>query len=582
MPSNVITPPSIKNKACRLKTRIGIIADKVGSGKSNVVLSLIASDPDPPTQPVATFDQMYTYGMNSVSLTVTQEKRMCNLNIIVIPHNLVSQWTSYVKDFFNPQIQHTIISKSKHIENLRIDTICANRLIIITTTFYPLLVTIMRPSEIQIKRVIFDEVDTLCISGSDIIDASFYWFVTASYLNLIYPRGRGYYDHETHRSISLSEGIRGGGYIKNLFISLHQFAAPIPNKIITNLIIAKNSDAHVDASICLPPIETHTIKCKTPVAINILNGLVDRQIIKCLNSGDVDGAIHFINPTQCSSQESIIGILLEKYNRNLNNLNNMIDYVTNRMEYDSEQQREHEIERLTKKRLDFQDKIVSITKRIKECDMCCICLESPMKNKTVLKCCMNAYCFECISRHMTTKYTCPLCRERIDSKTFFVVRENNETQEETTSLATERNTAHIAFAHPKDDYDKIENLAAVINTINRTDPNNKILIFSTNESTLFEIQVVLTEMDRSYKMLKGTNMSIRNIVDRYKNHELNTLLVNPENYGSGLNLENTTDIIMLHRMDTEVVKQVLGRAQRYGRKTSLRVWNLLYENETSF
>jgi SNF2 family DNA or RNA helicase len=72
---------------------------------------------------------------------------------------------------------------------------------------------------------------------------------------------------------------------------------------------------------------------------------------------------------------------------------------------------------------------------------------------------------------------------------------------------------------------------------------------------------------------------INNTVERYKNGSIQVLLVNTMSYGSGLNLENTTDIVMFHKFDTEIEKQVIGRAQRYGRSESLNVWYLLYENE---
>ena len=39
---------------------------------------------------------------------------------------------------------------------------------------------------------------------------------------------------------------------------------------------------------------------------------------------------------------------------------------------------------------------------------------------------------------------------------------------------------------------------------------------------------------------------------------LNVLLLNAEHYGSGLNLENTTDLIFYHRMSSDMEKQVLN------------------------
>jgi SNF2 family DNA or RNA helicase len=79
--------------------------------------------------------------------------------------------------------------------------------------------------------------------------------------------------------------------------------------------------------------------------------------------------------------------------------------------------------------------------------------------------------------------------------------------------------------------------------------------------------------------MKGSHDVIASIVRQYKKGNLDILLVNPKNYGSGLNLENTTDIIMMHKFDNEIERQVIGRAQRYGRQTPLKVWYLLHDNE---
>jgi SNF2 family DNA or RNA helicase len=82
-----------------------------------------------------------------------------------------------------------------------------------------------------------------------------------------------------------------------------------------------------------------------------------------------------------------------------------------------------------------------------------------------------------------------------------------------------------------------------------------------------------------YSHLKGRGDVVKNIVNNYKTGDLQVLLVNVHDYGSGLNLENTSDIIMFHKFDSEIEKQVIGRAHRLGRRGELSVWYLLYGNE---
>lgn len=570
MPHVIQTHGSTTNISCRIRTNIGIIADKVGSGKSNVILSLIADD-DNNQASSSLHTSTWTFGLNNIIMTIDQEKRVSNLNILVIPHNLVNQWNQYITNFFNDDMKYLMISKAKTLQSLTIANILDYRLLVVTTTFYRDLVHLMQRSQLQVKRVFYDEIDMMGITCCDVIDSAFYWFVTASYTNLLYPRGHGRFDHASGRYITLADGMRAGGYLKSLFSSLHSGIGSSSGRHITNLVILKNNDRFVDESINLPPVVIKYIKCRTPRTINILNGIVDREIIQCLNSGNIEAAIHHISPSHKNSENNIIDILLEKYQKNLHNVTTMMNYVANEMQYDTDSQRQTELERLEAKKRDFMGKINSITERIKVTDTCCICYDD-ISNKTIVNCCMNAYCFKCISTWVSQRHACPLCKEMLRVDNLYVVTNTDKVEViETTNDAI--------LDTPSETFDKIQNLQQVLNLINTENENSKVLVFSMNERIFTNVYDILKATQRRFKMLKGTNMAIANTVKEYKTGELNTLLVNPDCYGNGINLENTTDVIMLHKFDSEVEKQVIGRAQRYGRATSLRIWYLLYDNE---
>jgi hypothetical protein len=71
-------------------------------------------------------------------------------------------------------------------------------------------------------------------------------------------------------------------------------------------------------------------------------------------------------------------------------------------------------------------------------------------------------------------------------------------------------------------------------------------------------------------------------VSEYKIGNAKILLSNSKLFGCGMNFENSTDIIFVHKMDKEMEEQVIGRAQRMGRKTVLNILYLEYENESTF
>ncbi len=78
--------------------------------------------------------------------------------------------------------------------------------------------------------------------------------------------------------------------------------------------------------------------------------------------------------------------------------------------------------------------------------------------------------------------------------------------------------------------------------------------------------------------MKGN--SVKNVIEKYKGDELDALLINSKHYGSGINLENTTDVVLFHKFEDQMEKQVIGRAQRIGRTTPLNVWYFLNESES--
>ena len=61
--------------------------------------------------------------------------------------------------------------------------------------------------------------------------------------------------------------------------------------------------------------------------------------------------------------------------------------------------------------------------------------------------------------------------------------------------------------------------------------------------------------------------------------KIDVLLLNANYCANGINLENSTDIVLYHSMNKDRTTQVIGRGQRPGRISQLNVWKLCYDNE---
>jgi SNF2 family DNA or RNA helicase len=544
------------NETDFLRTQVGIIGDKVGSGKSFVILALIADND------ITNFGStIKSYGNNKVVLCFKERSVNIKTNLLVIPHNLVSQWETYVKAF-SDNLKYLVISKMKNVEYLYENeaSIPEHDLIIVTQTYYVRVAHFLTSRSFRMQRVIYDEVDNVNLPNCIAIDSNFYWFVTATYPNLLYPRGYTRWNHTQSRHIVYASGLRNSGFVKDLFVDLSNNLA---NEYVKILII-KNKDEYIESSISLPPVISKMVKCKTPLTINILDGFVDREIIQSLNAGDLASALQRISPSQKSTEDNLVSIQIEKYVRELRNYEIKLE-TTNQLAFDTQEQRDAEVARLTRKKNDINEKINGIRERIKSSNTCVICYDTII-NKTISPCCSHSFCFLCINIWLDRKSACPVCRsQNLQVADLLVVSDD-----------TNIPISDIDDSDVNDAFSKLKNLEIILKQKAVT---GKVLIYSSYDMTFNSIIGILETMNIKYAYLKGNESHIRKTIDRYKNEDLNVLLVNSRNYGSGLNLENTSDIIMFHKVDSEAEKQVIGRASRIGRTGPLTVWYLLHDNE---
>lgn len=110
-------------------------------------------------------------------------------------------------------------------------------------------------------------------------------------------------------------------------------------------------------------------------------------------------------------------------------------------------------------------------------------------------------------------------------------------------------------------------------------PDAHVLVFSAYDNTFTHVTPVLERIGMRYEFLRGNAAKTNKTIAEYRASTVRVLLVNARSFGCGLNLENTTDIVMFHKFDSEIEKQVIGRASRYGRTGALRLWYLLHGNE---
>lgn len=544
-----------------MRTQVGIIGDRVGSGKSFVVLALVMNND------INNMDStVKSYANNKVVFCFSERNINIKTNLLVVPHNLVSQWETYVRDF-SDNIRYLVVSKMKHVEEMYENeaAVPTYDLIIVTATCYARVAHFLTSRSFKMQRVIYDEVDNMNLPNCVAIDSNFYWFVTASYGNVLFPRGYCKWDYSLGRSVWYATGLRNSGFVKDLFMNLFNNLS----KDYVKIMIIKNKDDFIQSSVSLPEIINNYVKCKTPLEINMLDGFVDREVIQSLNAGDVLSALQRISPSHRNTEDNLVAIQIERYSRELHNYEIRLEF-TQTLEFTTDAERDAELARLRKRRDEFAQKIEGINNRIRNSNTCCICYDD-LNNKSIAPCCSNAFCFLCINIWLVKQACCPLCKQTLLGKDLLVVDENAG------DVATDAtHYQELPDDEVSDQFDKLKNLEVILKKIGTT---GKVLIYSSYDMSFSSVTNILDNLQIRYAYLKGNEHHIKKTLERYKQENLSVLLVNTRNYGSGLNLENTTDIIMFHKVESETEKQVLGRAQRYGRTCPLKVHYLLYDNE---
>ena len=564
------TIQSIVNPEDFMSTKIGIISDRVGSGKSYVVLSIIKMNN------ICNMDRAISRscGLNNVMFCLKGVPKVrVKTSVVVIPFNLCKQWETYIRKF-GTDMTWVIVNKGCELHKLQDDENMSGKLntldiIFVTSTLYNRFAYVMEINNITFQRVFYDEADSINIKACTTIPANFYWFVTASYGNLLYPRGFTCQDMTSRRYVLCASGLMFTGFLRAIFTELY---SQVPLELIKALVV-KNSESYVQSSIHLPPMNVNIIKCKTPFSISVLNGLVDTNIIACLNAGDIQKAIQYVNPVQIMSEDNIIAATIEKYTKKLANML-VRQSVLDRLTFDTQSEREHEENTLKQKKNELEGRIAAIKERIQTADLCVICYDEHVQ-KTFVQCCQNSFCFKCINLWLNKKPTCPYCKQSLTATQLYVLNKDGAScshkEEPEMPPKTVGGVAGFSANH-----DKLANLKVLLKAKQR---GSKILIFSSFEYSFGKIIPILDKYKIKYEFLKGTGYHVNMIINNYKNGDVDVLLVNTTHYGSGFNMENTTDVIMFHKFDSEIEKQVVGRAQRCGREHPLNVWYLMHENE---
>lgn len=528
---------NFKMNKFEISTNFGILADKVGAGKTYEILGMICHTLEPIDNP-----KIISSSYNSMIKWHDNEKNI-KTNLIIVPHNLTTQWKKAIE---YTKLNHYIINKRAHIDFLksanniyeeessdseldihRNQCIEHYDLLLISSTMFTDFID--KFPNVKWARIIIDEITSIKLPVNFDMRANFVWYITAT------PSGIRY--------VSRS-------YIKQTISGIQQS--------ILNRIIIKNDDDYVSKSMDLPQFNQIIIKCNTPRGLCIMREFIPRDVINMLNAGNMKDAITRLN-CNVDTEDNIFKVLTNKLEKDIHNTKLSLEFEE-KARYVDKKAHDEKLKNLKNQLSSLEVKYNTIKQRISnfQDENCPICLDT-VTNPAIVPCCNNLFCLQCLTNIINS--SCPMCRQFLNLKDINVISKDHKT--------------------PKKDPNKLlskhENLVNII----KKKPNGKFLVFSNYDNANENIAKILEKERITYAKIAGNISVINKTIERFSNGTVKVLLLNATNYGSGLNLQMASDIIIYHELDNELETQVIGRAHRLGRTEPLNIFYLMYDHEKS-
>ena len=326
------------------------------------------------------------------------------------------------------------------------------------------------------------------------------------------------------------------------------------------------------------------IPCKDRFSDNIPN-IISDEVIRLLNEDDINGAI-IKSGFDISTKDTIIVNITRELTEKLQYLE---DKINDEISEDDKPNIQNQID-------DLKDKINSIMSRIDiEDKRCVICLSEFIK-PTVIDCCQNLFCFECISKSIVIAPHCPICRSKI-------AKENIRIIDDGTPI--ERNIQEVL-----EDFSKLdtiiqnsinktrqENLRRLLKHIKSIEKNHKIIIYCQNmyDDTYNTLIETFSKEGIRFETVKKINVKKNDrIVKEYQNGDFVNAICIPSyvcnflTMGDNtvnlccdmkLNLCNTTDIIFCNLIPKKNENAVINYTKDPKRDKRVRVWKIYTQYE---
>jgi hypothetical protein len=513
---------NIKYENYSKETKIGILSDNTGSGKSLTMIGLIIRDKiEWDLTKYYTINCTQTYANDKIKMIKSKQYDKIKSTLILVSEIVIRQWEkelSYTKLKYKSILQETDL-------DINVDEY---DIILVIPKLYNLIV--IQNNYIAWKRFIYDEPSSINVPNMKEVISGFYWFITSNPTSLKKNYGRNH------------------SFMKEIFGDYYNF------EHIYNDLIIKNDEKNIKQSLNIPITIYKEYICYQPI-YNVVKGFVSADIIEMISADNIEGVINILGGKMT---DNIIELINKKQHEDIEHTNKCISIYENKND-------EENIKKWKTNKEKIELQINELNNRFKNLleEDCIICYDK-IKNPVLESTCHNVFCAECLLIWLKQHKACPLCRNEVDVSKLIYIKTKNEEKKENEIIQPIKNKLPT----------KLESVIQIIIDRKKEDINCKFIIFSNHEYTFKPIYSLLKSNNISYSLLRGTTENKYKQIDEYKIGKTDVLFLNSIVNNIGINLQETTDIIIYHEITNIETNQLIGKVNRIGKKNQLNIHTL--------
>lgn len=518
-----------KGQTRTMQRFVGIQADPVGYGKTLSMVTLIARDKMPwDLNESHVVDSQWTCRYYKVSY----DTRLVRINttLILTSHSCFIQW---LDDLGHVGDALKVITIKSQKDIARFKPSDAWDVAVVTPTMYNRLIL---SQDVAWKRFIFDEPAQVKVRAMKEIVTGFTWLVSAT---------PGYIARNQSSTSWVGRLARDFGWNRG---------------VIQNFVV-RNPTRFVQTSFDMPETVFKDYICWQPLARH-LNGLVPTHINRMVQAGDIQGAIDALGGGQ-TNKINLVEILKARKQRDIE----YVRFHLQRWENVGESaERGRRLAHWRQRLEELQSQLQKLDDSCKEdlesnCPICMDELVEPLLEPQ----CGQLFCAECLLTWAAAHNTCPHCRRTLDATSLVHVTDESKNKNKKNPDADKPLT-------------KLQCIKKIVKIRTTEDANSKFIIASQYIGGYTKIKALLDEMKIPWCVIAGAVATRDKKIKQFQAGPCRAIFISNLDSTAGVNLQAATDIILFNEMPDSIRTQIIGRANRIGRNSSVVVHTLFTDN----